>query len=169
MNVTLRTSHRQESRLMDANAAHRDARTLAAREVQIGGQFAGKVYRIYCFPLQMLATTDFESVAIELADLIADTDRESGLDCTIILDVVESTVVPTYVDLAVEELLLRRMRLGLIVTCCKETTHDVDSTFPHALRENLAQVNRRGVIWNPVAERVVPAQPVVETSRSRLC
>ena len=122
-------------------------------------KFMAKVFRIACPAKPRLGSMDVQDLGVELSELIAQTDEEGGTDTTIVLEVIGNTIVPLYVDFAIEYLIDQRARVGVIVVCKGVTTHDPDSTLPKALCVNVSEVNRRGVLWNPVSKRVIPARP----------
>lgn len=120
--------------------------------------YAGAVLRIACPAIQDLAAIGVEALGAALGEMIADAQRAIGNDTTtIMLDVVDATIVPLYVDIAVDHLRERRVRTGVIVVCDRSTTHDVDSTLPAALCASVSATNRRGAVWHPLRQRAVPA------------
>ena len=131
---------------------------LAVEELFAAGYMA-KVFRIACPTMHALDSLDAQALGAELGALIAQTDQMGGPDTTIVLEVVGDTIVPLYVDFAIEYLIDQRARVGVIVVCKGVTTHDPDSTLPKVLCVNVSEVNRRGVLWNPVSKRVIPARP----------
>ena len=122
-------------------------------------KFMAKVFRIACPAKPRLGSMDVQDLGVELSELIAQTDEEGGTDTTIVLEVIDGKSVPRYIDEAIELLLEQRARLGLIVVCDGATTHDHDSSLPMVLCAHINEVNRRGLLWNPVSERIVPARP----------
>ena len=120
--------------------------------------YMAKVFRIACPAMHALDSLDAQALGAELGALIAQTDRMGGPDTTIVLEVVGGTIVPLYVDFAIEYLIDQRAQIGVIVVCEGVTTHDPDSTLPKALCANVSEVNRRGLLWNPVSKRVIPAR-----------
>ena len=77
--------------------------------------------------------------------------------------VIDATIVPLYVDLAVGHLRERRVRTGVIVVCDHSTTHDEDTTLPAALCASVSAANRRGAVWHPLRQRPVPARLGIDT------
>jgi len=126
--------------------------------------YTGTVLRIACPAIQDLAAIGVEALGAALAELIEDTERRFGTGTTtIVLDVVDATIVPLYVDLAIGHLRERRVQAGVIVVCDHSTTHDTDSTLPAALCASVSAANRRGVVWHPLRQRPVPATLGVAT------
>lgn len=125
---------------------------------------AGTVYRIVCPRMRDLASMDIQALGSMLATLIEAVDRGATSNATmtsnatIVLDVLDCNIVPLYVDFAIEYLLERQVRTGVIVVCDGSTSHDDDSTLPKALRVNLSAANRQGSLWNPLRQRWAPAR-----------
>ena len=126
--------------------------------------YDGAVFRIACPQMQDLAAIGVEALGAALSELIEDAEHRVGTDTTtIVLDVVDATIVPLYVDIAMGHLRERRVRTGVIVVCDHSTTHDMDSTLPAALCASVSAANRHGAVWHPLRQRPVPATLGVAT------
>ncbi len=120
---------------------------------------AGSVFRIACPPTRELEPIGFERLGEALADMIEDVERLFESETTtIVLEVVEDTIVPFYVDVAVARLLARHLRVGLVVVCGNSTTHDDESTLPEALCASVDRLNPPGVVWHPLRGRSIPGR-----------
>ena len=126
--------------------------------------YTGAVLRIACPAIQDLAAIGVDALGAALGEMIEDAQRVVGTDTTtIVLDVVDATIVPLYVDIAVGHLRERRVRTGVIVVCDHSTTHDKDSTLPAALCASVSAANRHGAVWHPLRQRLVPATLGIDT------
>ena len=126
--------------------------------------YDGAVFRIACPRMQDLAAIGVEALGAALSELIEDAGHRVGTDTTtIVLDVVDATIVPLYVDIAMGHLRERRVRTGVIVVCDHSTTHDKDSTLPAALCASVSAANWHGAVWHPLRQRLVPATLGIDT------
>ena len=119
--------------------------------------FAGRVYRIACPRLREPESMDIRACGRALAERIEAAHRGAASATTVILDVEES-IVPLYVDFAIQDLLDRKVRAGVLVLCNGATSHDDDSPLPKALCANVSAANRAGSLWHPILLRQVPAR-----------
>ena len=121
--------------------------------------YSGAVFRIACPRMQDLAAVGIEALGAALSAVVEDADHRVGTEtATIVLEVVDATIVPLYVDLAIGHLRDRRVRAGVIVVCDGATTHDKDSTLPEALCASVSAANRHGALWHPLRARAIPAK-----------
>jgi hypothetical protein len=118
---------------------------------------AGPVGRIACPRMRDLGSMDIHAMAHALAAVIMTAHLDSASNTTIILDV-EETIVPLYVDFAIQDLLNHKFQGGVMVLCNGATSHDDDSSLPKALCINVCAVNRSGSLWHPIRQHLVPAQ-----------
>ena len=124
--------------------------------------FAGQVYRIVCPRMSSLGSMDIHALGHALAETIIAAHRDMPDNTTIALDV-EETIVPLYLDFAIQDLIDREARVGVIVLCGGATSHDDDSPLPQALCANIRAANRAGSLWHPVLLRQVPARLSIQS------
>lgn len=125
--------------------------------------YAGVVLRIACPRMQDLAPLGIEELGAALSKVIEEADRHIGADnTTIVVDVIDATVVPPYVDSAIADLLRRHFCAGVIVSCNGGTTHDKSATLPAALCACVKNANRHGIIWHPHLKQAVPARTGIQ-------
>ena len=117
--------------------------------------FAGQVGRIACPRMRDLGSMDIHALGHALADAIMTAHRNMVSNTMVILDAKEA-IVPLYVDFAIQDLLDRKVQVGVMVLCNGATSHDDDSPLPKALCVNIRAVNRPGSLWHPVRQCLVP-------------
>lgn len=119
--------------------------------------FAGQVCSIVCPRMRTLGSMDIHTLGHMLAETIIAAHRDMPDSTTIVLDV-EEAIVPLYLDFAIQDLMDREARVGVIVLCGGATSHDDDSPLPKALCANVSAANRAGSLWHPILSRQVPAR-----------
>lgn len=117
--------------------------------------FAGQVGHIACPRMRDLGSMDIHALGHALADAIMTAHRNMASNTMVILDAKEA-IVPLYVDFAIQDLLDRKVQVGVMVLCNGATSHDDDSPLPKALCVNVRAVNRPGSLWHPVRQCLVP-------------
>lgn len=100
---------------------------------------AGTIYRIACPRMQGLASMDIQVPGGMLAALIEAANRGATSIATIVLDEFDCNSVPLCVDFAVEHLLQRQVRTGVIVVCDGAMRHDGDTPLPRPCASTWAQ------------------------------
>jgi len=96
--------------------------------------------------------------ARELARLIEAGARwgKDGMETTVWIDVAHIELLPIAEQAAKH---LVGFGVGLFVSCEDMTSHEPGQLLPEPLRQAVAEAQRDGTLWHPLAEHAVPAAP----------